>query len=49
MHDEVSVDREEEGVIHAAVLAERREERGWWAGEEVPHVKAVDDTAGLAN
>ena len=37
------------GVVHAAVLAGHREERGRWAGEEVPHVKAVDDAAGLAN
>ena len=48
-HDEVSIEGEEEGVVHAAVLAERREERGRWADEEVPHVKAVDDAAGLAN
>jgi hypothetical protein len=46
-HDEISVDGEEEGVIHAAVLAECKEEWGRWAGEEVPHVKAVDDIAGL--
>jgi hypothetical protein len=32
-HDEILVDGEEERVIHAAVLAERREERGRWAGE----------------
>jgi hypothetical protein len=48
-HDEISVDGEEERVIHAAVLAERREERGRWASEEVPHVKAVDDIAGLTD
>jgi len=47
-HDEVSVDGEEEGVVHAAVLAEHREERGQWAGEEVPHVKVVDDATGLS-
>jgi hypothetical protein len=29
-HDEVLVDGEEEGVIHAAVPAESREERGRW-------------------
>ena len=47
--DEISVHVEEEGGIHAAVLAERREELGQWAGEEVPHVKTVDDAACLAN
>jgi hypothetical protein len=48
-HDEISVDGEEEGVVHATVLAECKEERGRWAGEEVPHVKAVDDIAGLTD
>ena len=42
-HDEVSVDGEEEGVVHAAVLAECKEEQGWWADEEVPPVKSVND------
>jgi hypothetical protein len=37
-HDELSNDGEEEGMVQVAVLAERREEQGWWAGEEVPHV-----------
>jgi hypothetical protein len=29
-HDEISIDGEEEGVIHATLLIERREEKGRW-------------------
>ena len=48
-HDEISVDGEEAGVVHAAVLVERWELHRRWANKEVPQVKAMDDTAGLAN
>jgi len=48
-HNEVPVDGEEEGVVHTAVLAQRGEEWSWRAGEEVPHVKAADDVAGLSD
>jgi ethanolamine utilization protein EutQ (cupin superfamily) len=49
VHDEISIDREEEEVVHAAVQAKRREEQARWAGEEVPYVKAVNDAAVLAD
>ena len=48
-HNEISVDGEEAGVVHATVLAERWEERRRWANEEVPDVKAVDDVASLVD
>ena len=46
--DEISVHGEEEGAIHAASWQSAERSR-LVPGEEVPHVKVVDDAAGLAN